>query len=314
MLVEADPHRLQLLLQQGPGRSPKAFTGAQGGPAPLSDEAQPSSTRCRPRVSTDLLPGAGQPQGTQASAGRSQSQDGTAPASRHKRLRDEAPGHLSWARPVHHLASAPTGGRATSPWTTEALRPRCPPAPRASGWQLRWLRHRPLRLSLGGVQHHDDHVRRASHCDHLSASAFPWSGGGGGHAVTRAGRCGAQTPVLIDLPWTLPHATPGWHVSRTPCCLAHGDVLQEETGLTTGEERCAPPTPRAGGEHPPTSAHSTRQAVPRSRCGPPAAHERHSGFAQTHRAVSSQHVTRLPLEISYRKEPGSQHRRRGCRR
>lgn len=189
-----------------------------------------------------------------------------------------------------------------------------PPAPRASGRQPRWLRHRPLRLSLGGVQHHDDHVRRASHCDHLSASAFPWSGGGGGHAVTRAGRCGAQTPVLIDLPWTLPHATPGWHVSRTPCCLAHGDVLQEETGLTTGEERCAPPTPRAGGEHPPTSAHSTRQAVPRSRCGPPAAHERHSGFAQTHRAVSSQHVTRLPLEISYRKEPGSQHRRRGCRR
>lgn len=111
------------------GGAPKAFTGAQGGPAPLSDEAQPSSTRCRPRVSTDLLPGAGQPQGTQASAGRSQSQDGTAPASRHKHLRDEAPGHLSWARPVHHLASAPMGGRATSPWTTEALRPRCPPAP-----------------------------------------------------------------------------------------------------------------------------------------------------------------------------------------
>lgn len=53
-----------------------------------------------------------------------------------------------------------------------------PPAPRASGRQPRWLRHRPLRLSLGGVQHHDDHVRRASHCDHLSASAFPWSGGG----------------------------------------------------------------------------------------------------------------------------------------
>lgn len=81
-----------------------------------------------------------------------------------------------------------------------------------------------------------------------------------------------------------------------------------------GRNGVHPPTPRAGGEHPPTSAHSTRQAVPRSRCGPPAAHERHSGFAQTHRAVSSQHVTRLPLEISYRKEPGSQHRRRGCRR
>lgn len=77
---------------------------------------------------------------------------------------------------------------------------------------------------------------------------FPGQGGGGGHAVTRAGRCGAQTPVLTDLPWTLPHATPGWHVSRTPCCLAHGDVLQEETGLTTrGGTVCTPhPESRRG--------------------------------------------------------------------
>lgn len=176
-----------------PSQQPKALrtsprpSGRSEGRSPAVPSAAGQGVSKALLFAAGLLADAGQPWGTQAPAGRSQSQGGTAQphppdASLSGRLPQAACTGCSRGQSCHcsHMAErqAPrnhppraqghTGGSRSVLFPPQGL-PRRVSLPRPNCG--------PLHLSLGGVQHHDDDVGCACHGDHLPATALPWSGG-----------------------------------------------------------------------------------------------------------------------------------------